>query len=160
MMTAISTRPSLTQRWSVRTLAPFPVTIQEALRCLGLLLDESHATWVWLTVEPAGIRLVEEDRSGPELFSWDNLVAQQQIWRWRRGRVRAADPTDLTRWEVLLRVIGRLLDELDVTHCDIHAVTASVDPPRSCHAEASSGGRRLVSTEDVLNALRSGHGRA
>jgi hypothetical protein len=65
------------------------------------------------------------------------------------------DPAALTRWSVLLRVVGQLLDAQGVSDCEIDAAVASPDSPEGCRVQVTTDGRTVLDSEAVrLQLLR------
>ncbi len=99
--------------------------LQEALRTIGNDLEARRAQQVRLAIDARGVKV---DARGAQDGAWD--------WSWAdlaaRSRAQAAqrrtpsqppwqDPWALTRWPVLLRTTGLLLDTQGVRECIIEA---------------------------------------
>src|SRR5947208_1094988 len=110
------------------------LTLEEALRTIGLGLEETDVRRALLTVDDMGMVIKAGGAFGTRALSWSELsleasVHQEQRRRGRRtpGRV---DPWALRRWSVLLRATGRLLDSRRLYVCELEAQVTADDPPQ------------------------------
>jgi hypothetical protein len=107
-----------------------PLLLQEALRTIGNELEARRAQRVQLTVEATGITVdARGESSGYWDYGWADLAAQARIQAMRRRSEEQPppwlDPWALTRWSVLLRMTGLLLDRQGVEACTIEAAIGS-----------------------------------
>ena len=91
--------------------------------------------------------------------TWHEIEAQSRSQQeHRRNQPRPApwmDPAALTRWSVLLRVVGQLLDAQGVSDCVIDAAVASEDAPEGCRVQVTADDRVVLDSEAVrLQLLR------
>ncbi|HZS02589.1 MAG TPA: hypothetical protein VFE37_27995 [Chloroflexota bacterium] len=135
------------------------MSLQEALRTVGLGLDVGKVARVELTIDQAGIHVMTTSAYGVRSYAWEEIKTQSRAQQeHRRAQPRAApwmDPAALTRWSVLLRVVGQLLDAQGVSNCVIDATVASPDAPESCRVQVTAEGRAVLDGEAVrLQLLR------
>jgi hypothetical protein len=65
------------------------------------------------------------------------------------------DPAALTRWSVLLRVVGQLLDAQEMRDCEIYATVATPDAPQDFRLDVQVNGRSILNEEQIqLQLLR------
>jgi hypothetical protein len=100
--------------------------LQEALRTIGNELEARRAQQVRLTVNPAGIIVdARGEYDGYWDYGWADLGAQSSTQAAQRRSEEQPppwlDPWALTRWSVLLRMTGLLLDRQGVEACTIEA---------------------------------------
>jgi hypothetical protein len=136
-----------------------PVSLQEALRTVGLGLEVNKVSRVELTINLSGIQIATTSAYGVRNYTWQEIEAQSRSQQeHRRAQPRPApwmDPAALTRWSVLLRVVGQLLDAQGVSDCVIDAGVASVDSPEGCRVQVTAEGRAVLDSEAVrLQLLR------
>jgi hypothetical protein len=73
-------------------------------------------------------------------YTWDDLALQVRVQRGLRQPGGAAlDPWTLTRWSVLLRAAGVLLDRHGIRRGEIDASVAPIDAPRACQLTVRVG---------------------
>jgi hypothetical protein len=133
--------------------------MQEALRTLGLGLEVGKVRRTDIVVHAGGIEVDARGEYGHRIYDWNDLESQSRAQqRHRRPQARPApwmDPAALTRWSVLLRVVGQLLDAQEIRECHIQAAVATPDSPQECRVEVVSGGKVVVDEEQVqLHLLR------
>jgi hypothetical protein len=114
----------LKERADVRDLSP--LTLQETLRTIGNELETRAATQARLVVDAAGVAVdARGERDGYWRYDWADVRAASAIQVARRQPEQQPppwmDPWALTRWSVLLRVTGLLLDAQNVRECVIEA---------------------------------------
>jgi hypothetical protein len=127
-----------------RTIASLP--LQDALRAIGYGLEASRVRRARLQLHAAGIVVETTGAYAVRAYSWDDLAVQVRVQRGlRQPGGPAADPWKLTRWSVLLRAAGQLLDRQHVTACRIEARVAS--------ASHESELRAIVDGRVVLETL-------
>jgi hypothetical protein len=99
--------------------------LQEALRTIGNELEARCARQVQLTVDAAGVTVAARgEYDGHWDYGWADLAAQSRIQLARRSGDQPSpwlDPWALTRWSVLLRATGLLLDNQGIQACTIEA---------------------------------------
>jgi hypothetical protein len=142
-----------------RTRSVGAVSLQEALRTLGLGLEVNKVGRVELTVNPSGIQMATTSAYGIRKYTWQEIGAQSRAQQeHRRAQPRSApwmDPAALTRWSVLLRVVGQLLDAQGVSDCVIDAAVAAADSPEGCRVQVTTEERAVLDSEAVrLQLLR------
>jgi hypothetical protein len=103
-----------------------PLSIQEALRTIGNELESRRAAQVRLVLDASGVTVdTRGERDGYWRYDWADVVAASVIQVARRQPEQQPppwmDPWALTRWSVLLRVTGLLLDAQNVRECIIEA---------------------------------------
>jgi hypothetical protein len=137
--------------------APSSLLLQEALRTLGLGLEVAKVPRAELAIDGQGIAVETTTVYGRRVYSWSDLESQARAQQGhRRAQPRAApwmDPAALTRWSVLLRIVGQLLDAHGTRACIIRAAPAPADDPPAFAVEATADERVLVDTEDVRMQL-------
>ena len=130
-----------------------PITLEEALRTLGLALETIQPQRVTFTIDLDGIRVDVRGASGSGFYRWDDLLVLQRSWQAQRRipppRGPLADPWSLARWSVLLRAAGALLDRHQITGCVLQASAVSAGPPQDATLHAIVDGRELFDTQDV-----------
>ncbi len=135
------------------------ISLQEALRTLGLGLEVAKVRRADIVVTSTGIDVDTPGEYGHRTYDWGDLGSQSRAQqRHRRPTPRAAswmDPAALTRWSVLLRVIGQLLDAQGIRECTMQVSVATPDDPQECRVTVRANGRVMVDNEQVqLQLLR------
>jgi hypothetical protein len=90
-----------------------------------------------------------------------SLAASKPSARVRRGRCHGSIPGRLTRWSVLLRLTGRLLDARGMQACRISAAVAPAAEPQTCELRVQVAEDTVLDADAVvaeLQRLRSQHG--
>jgi hypothetical protein len=136
-----------------------PMSLQDALRTIGLGLEVNKVTRIELTIAPSGVTVGTTSTYGVRKYAWSELETQSRAQQGsRRTSTRAApwlDPAALTRWSVLLRIVGQLLDQQGVGECMVEASIASPEEPEACRARVTADGRVVLDSEAVrLQLLR------
>jgi hypothetical protein len=103
-----------------------PLPLQETLRTVGNELESRGATQVRLVLDASGVTVdTRGERDGYWRYDWADVAAASAIQAARRQPEQQPapwmDPWALTRWSVLLRVTGLLLDAQNVRECVIEA---------------------------------------
>lgn len=111
-----------------------------------------------LVVDAQGIAVQTAAVYGPRLYRWADLAAQARALAddpraWPSERA-ALDPEAFTRWPVLLRLVGRLLDRQRVRACVIHARVARSYAPLEWSVRVTAEGRVLLDSAAVRRHLR------
>jgi hypothetical protein len=126
---------------------------------VGLGLEVNKVSHVELTITLSGIQLGTTSTYGVRNYTWHEIHSQSRSQQeHRRVQSRPApwlDPAALTRWSVLLRVVGQLLDAQGVSDCVIDAAVATPDVPEACRVQVITDGRSVLDSEAVrLQLLR------
>jgi hypothetical protein len=122
-------------------------------------LDEVRRAQVM--VGPDGILVDTTFEAGTRAYSWADVANASEAQRRLRGQPappgRSRDPGLLTRWPVLLRLIGELLDAQGVREFVIQVAIAAPDAPQKIEMLVTTEGREILWPEDVtLHLLRRG----
>jgi hypothetical protein len=133
-----------------------PMSLQEALRTIGRVLEVRRPRHVYLTVDADGVTVEAADDEQRRTYSWSDLAqlsrAQLHYGRAQRAR-RGVDIWSLTRWAVLLRATGQLLDVQRVGACRIEATLGNAS--HESEVRVTVDGRVVLETLAVqLHALR------
>jgi hypothetical protein len=135
--------------------------LQETLRIIGLELETRPPLSAQLTISEHGIVVQAAGESRALSYTWGDLAAQVEAERsHRRGASSGAGKRDagaLTRWSVLLRVIGQLLDAQGVQDCHIEAAPRLPMSPDPCRVTVTVAGRvvfREAAIEEQAMLLR------
>jgi len=138
-----------------------PVSLQETLRIIGLELETRRPLSAQLTVDSAGVAVESGADHAGLRYAWADLAAQAEAERAHRHRGSTGqgqpDAGDLTRWSVLLRVIGQLLDAQGVQDCHIEAAPRLPMSPDPCRVTVTVAGRvvfREAAIEEQAMLLR------
>jgi hypothetical protein len=124
---------------------PAPLPLQEALRVVGQTLEVQQVSRIQLTVGAHGVVVGTTTDYTYRQYSWTDLrVHSDTQARFRRpaGRTTFWDPTDLTRWSVLLRVTGSLLDARGIAECTIRAAVG--ETPAACQLAVHAEGQLVL----------------
>lgn len=140
-----------------RSVMPLP--LQEALRTVGLALEVGRVPRVQIVVDAQGVTIETTTAFGVRRYTWQEIEVQSRAQQQhRRASGRPApwmDPMAVTRWSVLLRLVGRLLDTRGVGECVIDAAPAPANAPEACRVQVRVGQRVIVDSEAVrLHLLR------
>jgi hypothetical protein len=131
--------------------------LQDALRIIGLGLEVDHVPHATLRIDPAGILVDARGAYGRRSFCWEDLASQadslQAGRRPRRLILASMDPWALTRWSVLLRGAGALLDLESHGTCEIHAAVEAAEPLRESQLRVYVDGREMLGVEAVRENL-------
>ena len=131
--------------------------LQDALRTIGLGLEGHPVPHATLRVDAAGILVDAQGAYTQRSFLWEDLARQtrslQAGRRPRRLMLPSMDPWALTRWSVLLRGIGVLLDLEGRSTCEIHAAVESAAPPRESQLRVYVNGQEVLGVEAVRESL-------
>jgi hypothetical protein len=135
------------------------IFLQEALRTLGLGLEVAKVPRAAIVLGADGIEVDVKGEYGRRTYTWADLESQSQSQqRHRRSQPRSApwmDPTALTRWSVLLRVIGQLLDAQQIRQAEMRLAVATQEAPDHCRVQVTAGDKVVVDEEQVrLHLLR------
>jgi hypothetical protein len=126
--------------------AQFP--LQEVLRTLGAGLEAAKARRAEVVVDPDGVSLFAPGEYGQRRYDWDEIDSQsraQQALRRPGNRPPPwMDPWALSRWSVLLRVAGLLLDAQGVRACTIEATVAPAESAEESRLTVTAAGREVL----------------
>jgi hypothetical protein len=129
------------------------LTLEEALRTIGLGLEGTDVRRAMLAIDEVGIVIQARGAFGTRRLSWSELAVEAQVnQEHRRPRRRAQGRVDawaLRRWSVLLRATGRLLDSRRLYVCNLEAQIAAVDPPQEATVRVLVDGRQVCDTAAV-----------
>jgi hypothetical protein len=136
-------------------------SLGEALRTVGPALDAEQVRTVHIDVNVAGLAVRPEGTAKPHWYDWDAvaaLTAEQQAQRQTASALDSAEREEafeLTRWSVLLRCIGELLDAQGRRVCSIEAAVAPADDPSACRVRVTANEELIVGEEQIaLQFLR------
>jgi hypothetical protein len=142
-----------------RTITTVP--LQDALRTIGYGLEASRVRRARLVLNAAGIVVETTGAYAVRSYTWDDLAVQVRVQRGlRQAGGPATDPWTLTRWSVLLRATGLLLDSHSVRVGEIEAAVAPSDAPRDCQLTVKVGDHVIFTAAAIherLNWLRLRH---
>ncbi|HEY7059970.1 MAG TPA: hypothetical protein VII06_00715 [Chloroflexota bacterium] len=129
------------------------LTLEQALRTIGLGLEGTAERRATLTLDDGGILVKASAAYGTRRHTWSSLaldasILQEQRRHSRRSNARV-DPWALRRWSVLLRATGRLLDSRRLYACDLEAQVAATDPPQEATVRVLVDGRQMCDTAAV-----------
>ncbi|HEY7067063.1 MAG TPA: hypothetical protein VII06_36715 [Chloroflexota bacterium] len=131
--------------------AGFPLPLQDALRAIGYGLEASQVRRAHLLLDRAGITVETTGAYAVRTYSWDDLAVQVRVQQGLRHSANiTADPWTLTRWSVLLRATGLLLDRQSIRAAAIDAAVAPPTSPRDCQLTVRMG-ERVVLTAEALH---------
>jgi hypothetical protein len=103
------------------------LSMQETLRTIGNELERRHVQQVQIVVDAAGVTVDSRDQQDAyRRYSWADMAAQSRLQLAQRQSPQqllpCMDPWALTRWPVLLRVTGQLLDKQGIESYTVEAV--------------------------------------
>jgi hypothetical protein len=131
--------------------------LQDALRVIGLGLEASRVPYAVLRLDAAGVVVDARGAYRNQTFRWEDLASQakslQARRRARRQTLVSMDPWALTRWSVLLRGAGALLDLEGHGTCEIHAAVESTALERESQLRAYVDGQEMLGVEAVRENL-------
>jgi hypothetical protein len=124
------------------------LSLQETLRTVGRVMEVRRPRRAYLTIDRMGVTVEAPDEDQCRIYPWSDVArlsrAQLHYGRGKSQR-RTPDVWSLTRWSVLLRAAGQLLDRQHVTACRIEARVGS--------ASHESELRAIVDGRVVLETL-------
>jgi hypothetical protein len=129
--------------------------LEEALRTIGAALDAHRVYQAQITVGPTGIEVHADWMYGYRRYPWADVAGLSRGHAAQR-RTRPVprpwlDPFNFTRWSVLLRVVGRLLDAQDIQSCEIEATIGPA--PEISTVRAWSAGREVLDQAALAEGL-------
>ncbi len=133
------------------------LSLREALRTIGHGLEARRARRLHLTVDDVGVTVEPPGVDGCRIYAWADLDrlsrAQLHSGRSHAGRPHGLAVWSLTRWSVLLRVAGQLLDSQGIRACRLEAAIG--DAPHTCEVRAAVDERVVLESLAVrLHWLR------
>jgi len=135
---------------------PDPLSYQDTLRALGALIDAWAVPTARLWVGPDGVRIVTPARPSERSYSWQQLIMMAQARSRLRERRPPASLPPTARWEVILRLAGRAMDEHHGDEFTISATRGGVGQAATCRVD-SPGGPVLTPEEFVLQQVEQAH---
>jgi hypothetical protein len=137
---------------------PPQLSLEEALRAVGQDLDGRDVAYAEVRLAPLGITVETTQPYARTDYSWGNLgirvrpAAEQPVPH--DGRGDWLDLSALTRWAVLLAIVGQLLDRRQrVRSYLIEAEVATASAPTDCQVRVSVGGEQVFGTDEVQEQL-------
>jgi hypothetical protein len=133
------------------------ISLQEALRTLAPDLEPRRLSYVALTSDWDGITVETTDPYTSRLYAWGELMLRSHdLQKQRQDRPSPAPCLDLlalTRWPVLLRLVGRVLEDQRVRFCTIEAEVASAAEPTRFQVQVRVGDEVRSLTDEVQQQL-------
>jgi hypothetical protein len=124
--------------------------LEETLRTIGLSLEAAAPRRARLRLSDDGVLIEAPGSYGIRLHTWSDLRILSESWRGQRRpephRRLASDPWSLTRWSVLLRATGALLEGRRFIACQIEAGAAYADPAQDAYVLAVADNQQVVET--------------
>jgi hypothetical protein len=132
-------------------------TLEQALRTLGLQLDRLGVPDACFTIAADGITVETENPAAREYYPWNALGEQAAAQKQRRQDTPTPRPEldreALTRWPVLLRLVGTVLDSERVQTGQLGVVPGTAADPTRCRVDWVADGKTRSLREDVLFVL-------
>jgi hypothetical protein len=140
--------PTATGAW------PAPgLTLPEALRTIGLSLEPLKIPEAQVAVTPSGITVTASGAYGRHEYAWNLIAIRSSAHQESRGEraPRRADAklAGLTRWSVLLRLVGQVLEDDGVREFVVDASVAEQDTAPPWRVVVQVNGRPYMRTEDL-----------
>jgi hypothetical protein len=131
------------------------LSLEEALRTIGCALDAHRVRQVRIIVSPAGIEVHADWMYGYRRYPWADVAGLSRGHAAQR-RARPVprpwlDPFNFTRWSVVLRVAGRLLDAQRIRSCELQAAVGP--PPAISMIHGWSAGREVLNPVALAQGL-------
>ncbi|HLH26586.1 MAG TPA: hypothetical protein VK066_29035 [Chloroflexota bacterium] len=115
------------------------LSLQEALRTVGRVLEVRRPRCAYLTLDSLGVTVETPDDNQCRIYPWGDVarLSRAQL-HYGRGQPSRHNPDawSLTRWSVLLRTAGQLLDVQRVAACRIEARIGSASHESEVRATA------------------------
>jgi DNA-binding transcriptional MerR regulator len=135
-----------------------PLSLEEALRTLGVSLDRYEVVRrAQFTINTRGILV---DTTTPHihmLHTWNALLVESASQRQARQAAPQpapdADLLALSRWSVLLRLVGVLLDADRVRQCTLQIQLARPETPTTYEVQLQTGEQVRELNEDIQQLL-------
>jgi hypothetical protein len=121
---------------------------QDTLRALGALVDAWGVRTARLWVSPAGVRIVAPTRFGERRYPWPQLQQMAEARARLRGRRPPTRRVPTARWEVVLRLAGRAMDQARGQYFTVEATLGGVGQAATCVVESPEG--VVLSAEDAV----------
>jgi len=142
---------------AVGTLRALDLTLQEALRTVGLSLEAGRVPRATLVLSESGLSVQTQVDYGCRTLAWAEVAGLSRGQRAQRQATGQPppwlDPLALTRWSVLLRTVGRLLDERQLVLCRVEAAPAPVAAPTACTVTVSVAGEPVFDERAVIECI-------
>jgi hypothetical protein len=137
---------------------PPQLTLEEALRAVGQDLDGHGIAYIEVRLAPLGITVETTQPYARHEYSWGNLGIRIRSAAEQRASAAEREPwldlLALTRWAVLLAVVGQLLDRRQrVRSYLIEAEVAPAEAPTACQVRVSVAGEPVLGTDEVQEQL-------
>jgi hypothetical protein len=136
---------------------PAQVTLEAALRLVGHELEGRGVTYVEVRLAPLGITVETTQPYARQDFSWGNLGIRLRSAGEQSATVAEPEPwldlLALTRWSVLLALVGQILDRRRLRSYLIEAEVAAPATPTACQVRVSVGGEPVLGTDEVQEHL-------
>jgi hypothetical protein len=141
------------------TRAMAGLTLAEALRTVGLSLEAQGVRQASLAVTASGITVSGFGDFGQRVYPWTLIAIRSTSYHENRGEAARDSPwptlPDLTRWPVLLRTVGQLLDADGPRECGVAAALSDEPGELPWQVDVTMAGETYLRTEDVqVYALR------
>jgi CheY-like chemotaxis protein len=131
-----------------------PPPLQETLRTLGGLLDQSGAQMARVALTPGSAEMSAYSEVRQQRLGQRELRQAIGARKARRGEGPRRDPTEPTRYETLLRAVGLLLDNEPDRNYDL------VVTPRKVVVDSPSHGSQIFTVDQLAALLQASiHGR-
>ncbi|HZR98285.1 MAG TPA: hypothetical protein VFE37_06245 [Chloroflexota bacterium] len=134
-----------------------PVTslpLQDALRTIGYGLEAARVRRARLKLTATGLVVETTGAYAVRSYGWDDVAVQVRVQRGlRQPGGPATDPWTLTRWSVLLRATGLLLDSHGIDIAEIEAAVAPPEAPRDCQLSVRVGDEVVLTAAAIHERL-------
>ena len=131
--------------------------LPEALRTLSSDLEARGLAYAQLTIQHDGITLETSNPYTHRAYPWGELMLRsREQQKQRRATATPAPCLDLaalTRWPMLLRLIGMVLEEQRIRYCTVEAEVAPASDPTACQVHVRVGGEMRSFAEEVQQQL-------
>ncbi|HEY7064306.1 MAG TPA: hypothetical protein VII06_22710 [Chloroflexota bacterium] len=108
--------------------AALGLSLQETLRTVGRVMEVRRPRRAFLTIDRLGVTVETPDDERCRIYPWSDIarLSRAQL-HYGRGQPQRHAPElwSLTRWSVLLRATGQLLDMQHVAECRIEAAVGN-----------------------------------
>jgi hypothetical protein len=132
-------------------------TLEQALRTLGVQLDGLDVPDACFTIAPDGITVETENPDARQHYPWVALGEQAAALKQQRQDAPVPRPEldrgALTRWSILLRLVGTVLDSERVQTGQLGVVVGTEEDPTRCRVDWVADGKTRSLREDVMFVL-------
>jgi hypothetical protein len=132
-------------------------TLEQALRTLGVQLDGLDVPDACFTIAPDGITVETENPDARQHYPWVALGEQAAALKQQRQDAPVPRPEldrgALTRWSILLRLVGTVLDSERVQTGQLGVVVGTEADPTQCRVDWVAEGKTRSLREDVMFVL-------